>query len=77
MTGVGRRRSCSEAVGRGGLRWRPLNQQGTPTASRQNATRTPILRGDGPRGSARGFLARRIGCASAALAVTWRLVPVG
>ena len=60
MTGAGRRRSCSEDVGRGGLRWRPLNQYGTPTASRQNATRTPILRGDGPRGSARGFLARRI-----------------
>ena len=60
MTGVGRRRSCSEVVGGGGLRWRPLNQYGTPTASRQNATRTPILRGDGPRGSARGFLALRI-----------------
>ena len=73
MTGVGRRRSCSEVVGGGGLRWRPLNQSGTPTASRQNATRTPILRGDGPRGSARGFLARRID----ARRLLWRHLAIG
>ena len=77
MTGVGRRRSCNEVVGCGGLCGRPLNQSGTPTASRQNASRQQRRCGDGPRGSARGFLARRIGCASAALTVTWRLVPVG
>ena len=72
ITGVGRRRSCSEVVGRGGPCGRPLNQSGTPTASRQQRRC-----GDGPRGSARGFLARPIMRRAACRLVQplWRQMP--
>ena len=77
MTGAGRRRSCSEVVGGAGGLERPLNQYGTPTASRQNASRQQRRPGDGPRGSRGGFFARRIcarrlaGAVAVLLAVTW------